>query len=101
MSKIQLTGDHLMYWDEYMSEGDDINTFKAMIHSEYPYSASGGMYSTGVDEHTDDHVIRSALLIVHNEGFVIRQEGVEDNQPPGTRGLIIEAAKAHGCDKVL
>lgn len=99
MSQIDLSGDHLRFWDEVMVEGDILATFNVECDSSDIMLASGAMYSTGIGEHSDsDNKPRSALLIVHNDGFLVQQEGLSQNQTVG-KILILHTHKAHSLVK--
>ncbi len=105
-SQIEISGDHLRFWDEVMvsnekdEDSDYLSTFAVEADSDDVMLASGGMYCTGVDTHCDpDNKPRSALLIVHNEGFVVKQKWLSQDQPVG-KILILHTHEPHSLFKV-
>ncbi|HEY9610534.1 hypothetical protein [Allocoleopsis sp.] len=104
MSEIEISStiNHLSLWEENMIDDDNLATFSVESNPSDFRIATGGMYSTGTGIHEDEsNARRSALLIVHNEGFLIRQEGISDeHQSPGTI-VIIHPHEPHQLQKNL
>jgi hypothetical protein len=100
MSEIDISGDHLRFWDEVMVEDDNLATFNVEYDSSDIMLASGAVYSTGVGGHSDpDNKPRSALLIVHNDGFLVQQKGLSQEQSVG-KILILHTHEPHSLTKV-
>lgn len=104
MSEIEIstTINHLSLWEENMIDDDNLATFSVESSPIDFRIASGGMYCTGTGIHKDkSNARRSAILIVHNEGFLIRQEGINDEQQtPGTI-IILHTHEFHQLHKTL
>jgi hypothetical protein len=100
--KISTTINHLLFWEENMVDDDNLATFDVKSNPNDFRIATGGMYSTGTGIHEDEsNAKRSALLIVHNEGFLIRQNGISDEQQkPGTI-VILHPHEPHQLQKTL
>jgi len=100
ISQIAISGDHLRFWDETMDRDDNIATLNVEYDASNVMLASGGVYSTGVSNHSDPaNKPRSALLIVHNDGFVVQQEGLSLCQPVG-KILLLHPHEVHALVEV-
>jgi hypothetical protein len=96
MSQIDIPScDHLKFWADVMHKDDNLTTFGVESNDADAMAASGAMYSTGAERHSDpENKPRSALLIVHNDGFFVEQEGLNLDQPVG-KILILHPHKLH------
>lgn len=95
--------NHLTFWTNLFLDAideDNLATFSVQPNLNYFSSETGGMYCTGTAMHQDPlHSRRSALLIVHNEGFLVRQSGLTEQQEPGTI-LVLHPHEPHQLQKI-